>query len=119
MRQIKLADIKTLEELIYKTVKVTTIDDEIYEGEFDSFIHQLDSADGLEYIGLEYDGRLVSFTKQDIKLIEEFELTDLSQVVKLYNEKQPVNKIAEEVGKSIAVIKLLLSNCGFSVEEYA
>jgi len=41
------------------------------------------------------------------------------QGIRVINEKQPLKKIAEEVGKSVAVIKLMLSNCGFVVEESA
>ena len=119
MKLIDLTKLQSLEELIYKTVKVTTINGKVFEGEISSYTHADDSDDGLETIGMDMGDYIEAFDITILKSIEEFELSDLFQVVKLYNEKQPVNKIAEEVGKSIAVIKLLLSNCGFSLEEYA
>jgi len=73
MKTINLSKLKSLEELIYKTVKITTTDDKVFEGEISSYTRADDSDDGLEDIGIEMDGYIECFDRAMIKSIEEFD----------------------------------------------
>jgi len=76
MKTIDLTKLKSLEELIYKTVKITTTDDKIFEGDISSYTRADDAIDGLENIGIEMDGYIECFDRTMIKSIEEFDAVE-------------------------------------------
>ena len=84
MKTIDLAKLKSLEELIYKTVKITTTGDKVFEGVISSYTRADDADDGLDDIGIEMDGYIECFDRTMIKSIEEFEVFE--------NEPKPVGK---------------------------
>ena len=71
MTKINLAELTTLEELMYKTVKLTTNDGKVYEGTVTTFTNEFESEDGLEDIGIRYPDRVECFDITMIKTIEE------------------------------------------------
>ena len=67
---VSLENLQSLEELIYKPVRITTKSGEIYEGEFSSYTSAEDSEDGMDYIGIEYSTHIESFNQSMIESIE-------------------------------------------------
>ena len=71
MSKIDLTKLKSLEELIYKKVRITTSANKIYTGVIDDFIHADDTDDGLESIGIDMGDYIESFDRTMIESIEE------------------------------------------------
>jgi len=95
MKTIDFTKLKSLEELIYKTVKITTTDDKIFEGNISSYTRADDSIDGLEDIGIEMARHIECFDKTMIKSIEEFDAVE--------NEPEPLEPVGKtrKLGKTI------------------
>jgi len=70
MKKIDFLKLRSLEALIYKTVRITTKDGKIFEGEISSYTRADDADDGLEDIGIEMPGYIECFDKTMIKSIE-------------------------------------------------
>ena len=68
MKKIDLYKLKSLEELIYATAKITTNSGEVFEGEISSYTRADDTDDGLETVGIDMGDHLESF---DITMIKE------------------------------------------------
>ena len=95
MKFVDLSKLRSLEELIYETVKVTTTEGKIYEGEFTSYTSAYDNDDGLESIGMEYGNHIESFDMTFIKSIEiikeseEVAKTRLALILEQLNKHDP------------------------------
>jgi len=108
-----------LEELIYKNVRIVTNYNKTFEGEISSYTRADDSDDGLEEIGIEMTTHIECFDRtmiKSIEIIEEFIINnpeEIIQVIRLYNRRTPIEKIAYEVNKPIFIIKAFLNQCEF------
>jgi len=71
MKKIELSKLKSLEELIYENVRITTNTGEVFEGEISSYTRADDSDDGLEEIGIDMPGYVECF---DITMIKEISI---------------------------------------------
>ena len=76
---IDLNKLRSLEELMYKTVRITLQCGKVFEGKITSYCSADDSDEGLEDIGIEYSDRVECFDRIMIKSIEEISSnTDIS-----------------------------------------
>ena len=83
---IDLSKLYSLEELMYKTVRITLQCGEVFEGKITSYCSADDSDEGLEDIGIEYSDRVECFDRAMIKSVEEiFPDIDISRKSRTIN----------------------------------
>ena len=70
MKKIDIIRLKSLEALIYKTVRITTKSGDVIQGEVSSYTRADDTDDGIEYAGIERADYTECFDKTMIKTIE-------------------------------------------------
>ena len=71
MSIIDLSKDSSLVTLMYKTVRITTTDGKLFEGQITSYCAARDSDDGMEDIGIEFPDRVECFDETMIESIEE------------------------------------------------
>ena len=82
MKIINLSEIKSLEQLVYKNLKITTDEGKIFKGAIVSYTRAGDSDDSLECIGMEMDGWIECFDITMIKSVEKIEIPQHGNVSK-------------------------------------
>jgi hypothetical protein len=115
MKQVDLKELKSLEELIYQDVKVTTTDGKIFEGIFSSYTRADDAYDGLESIGIRYPNHVESFDKTFIQSIEIIEEQDKeTPVLNIVKRKFPSRKLPQEVIQAIELLDSYMAQSSLS-----
>ena len=115
MKQVDLKKLKSLEELIYQNVKVTTTDGKTFEGVFSSYTHADDSYDGLESIGIRYPDRVESFDMSFIQTIEIIEEQDKeTPILNIVKERFPSRKLPQDVLQAIEFLDSYFSQSSVS-----
>jgi len=71
MKKIDLDSLKSLSQLMYKTVRITTVKGKIYEGKIISYSAVDDSDTGEEYVGIEFSDHIECFDRAMMKTVEE------------------------------------------------
>jgi len=74
MKLIDISKLKSLSQLMYKNVRITTNVGRVYEGEISTYTDTDDSDIGEEYVGIEFSDHIECFTRFTIKSIEEIVL---------------------------------------------
>ena len=115
MKTVNLTKLKSLEELIYENVRVTTKEGKIFEGEFLTYTRADDSSDGLEYIGIEYLTHNECFNMpmiQSIEIIEE--QAKETPVLNIVKERLPSRKLPPDVLRAIELLDSYLAQSSVS-----
>jgi hypothetical protein len=74
MKEIDASKLRSLSQLMYKTVKVITKDGEVIEGDVMTYDDPFETDNGLESVGVNYGEYILSF--------------DMSTIEKLYVEEE-------------------------------
>ena len=115
MRKVDLAKLKSLEELIYERVRVTTTDGKVFEGDFTTYTRADDSKDGLEYIGIRYPTHNECFDMPMIQSIEIIEEQDKeTPVLNIVKERFPSRKLPQEILQAIELLDSYISQSSLS-----